>query len=375
MLLKIDIYSILIFLGVVQGIFLFYVFVRNSRTNKANIYFALFIFTLSLIILEIYFNYTGLTARYLFLVDFSEPLNFCIAPLFYIYLRQNYFNLKTNKWFHLSYPLFYFCYCFLFWLQSDDFKYFAYLSAYDPLNSNIEYTQVFHHDPLTLKANVVELMVVQLVFYFVLIIRTFRKHKPLSQIVSKKIIYNRIIFVSALMIVAIIFVRNYFDADLGDHFLAVFAATVIYYLSYNVFSQSAVLKRNLREEKYSKSNLDETTKQEYRDRILQKLEEDKIYLDSNLNVSRLAKSLVIPVNQLSQVINECFNMNFNELINSYRIKAAQSKLLDANYENIKIEEIGYECGFNSKSSFFTAFKKYTNMTPIDFREFNQNKLA
>ncbi len=373
MQVNIDIYAIIIFLGVVQGLFLFYVFVRHNHVNKANIYFAFFILTFSLICLEILLNYTGLTADYLFLVDFSEPLNFFIAPLFYMYLCRNYFDLEPNKRLHFSYPLFYFFYSFLFWLQPESFKKFAYLSAYDPINSNIVYEKIFPHDPLTLKANVMEVMILQLVIYFVLVLLLFKNHELVTKTISRRAFFKKILFISAFLIIAIVFVRNYFDGDLGDHFLAVCSSTLIYYLSYLVYSNSTALSRNFGEKKYSSSKLSEAKKNEYRKRITAKLENDKVYLDSKLNVSRFSKIVLIPSKHVSQVINECFNMNFNELVNSYRIKEAQRKILDPEYNNIKIEGLGYECGFNSKSAFFTAFKKYTKMTPLDYRNMKQQQ--
>jgi len=371
--INIDIYSITIFSGIMQGLFLFYIFAQYSRVNRKNIYFALFILSASLISVEILFNYIGLTANYLYLVDFSEPLNFSIAPLFYIYLRQNYFNLKTKNWLHLSYAIFYFFYSFLFWLQTDQFKYSSYLSAYDPLNSIKPHPQLFHHDPLSLKANVMEIMVVQLIIYFVLIIRLFRSRELKTKKFYKPTVYKRILPIFLFMIIAIIFVRNYFEADLGDHFLAVCITIHIYYLSFLVYTKSTVLNANFTGLKYKKSTLTNSEKEARQKQIINKLESEKVYLDSRLNLARFSRLLSIPSNQMSQIINECFHMNFNELLNSYRIKEAHKRIVDPDYQYIKIEVIGYECGFNSKSAFFTAFKRYTQMTPAAYRKMMQEQ--
>ena len=82
----------------------------------------------------------------------------------------------------------------------------------------------------------------------------------------------------------------------------------------------------------------------------------------------LQKILISPKHYLSQIINEKLNCNFLDFINGYRIDDAKDKLLDENYEHFTILAIAYEVGFNSKSAFYTAFKKNTNSTPSQYRK-------
>ena len=58
-------------------------------------------------------------------------------------------------------------------------------------------------------------------------------------------------------------------------------------------------------------------------------------------------------------------MNFNELINKYRIEKA-AKIIDDSNGDAVIIDIAYSVGFNSKSTFNKAFKKFINMTPSDY---------
>ncbi len=98
------------------------------------------------------------------------------------------------------------------------------------------------------------------------------------------------------------------------------------------------------------------------------METDKPYLDSTLSLPDLADRLKINRNILSQVINETYNKNFFNFINEYRIKEAQLRLLDPNYDNLSIEGLAKEVGFNSKSVFNPAFKKLTGKTPAEFKK-------
>ena len=86
-----------------------------------------------------------------------------------------------------------------------------------------------------------------------------------------------------------------------------------------------------------------------------------------------AKKLHSNRNYLSQIINEHFNVNFNNFVNEYRIKESRKLLLSSKYENYTIEGIATTVGFHSKTTFNNAFKKFTGVTPSFFRK-NSPKL-
>ena len=72
-------------------------------------------------------------------------------------------------------------------------------------------------------------------------------------------------------------------------------------------------------------------------------------------------------NTISAEISKNKVGNFNDLINSYRITKAKQLLKSSNYNDYTIDAVGLECGFNSKSTFYSAFKKVTNTTPAAFK--------
>lgn len=104
------------------------------------------------------------------------------------------------------------------------------------------------------------------------------------------------------------------------------------------------------------------------DQITQYMTEQKPYLDSSLTLQKLASLLEMPSHELSILINHSLGKHFFDFVNEYRIREAQNLLLDAQNSKKTIQEILYEVGFNSKSSFNTAFKKYTQLTPTQFRK-------
>jgi AraC-like DNA-binding protein len=141
---------------------------------------------------------------------------------------------------------------------------------------------------------------------------------------------------------------------------------VFYFLVYKVFICN---KRPIGENfvKYKNINLDENLQQQYAGRILKIMEDETIYLKNQLTLSELAKLVPVSPQILSYVINNHFNQNFPDFVNSYRIKTAQRMLNSPEFSNLTISSIAFECGFNSISVFNNAFKKFTGKTPSGFR--------
>ncbi|WP_106791816.1 helix-turn-helix domain-containing protein [Aquimarina sp. Aq78] len=98
------------------------------------------------------------------------------------------------------------------------------------------------------------------------------------------------------------------------------------------------------------------------------MKEAKIYRDPNLGLDSMAKKLNISGNYLSQLVNKLSGYNFTDYVNRYRIKDAKFKLRNPNFINYTIIAIALESGFNSKSTFYSAFKKLTGISPKEYRK-------
>ena len=120
--------------------------------------------------------------------------------------------------------------------------------------------------------------------------------------------------------------------------------------------------------RYQGSSLTAGQVEEYRQKLLTLLRTDKPFLNPQVSLSDLSEKLSISSKNLSQVINQTFGKNFFDFINSYRIQEVQQILKDSRDDKMTILEAMYEAGFNSKSSFNTAFKKETGQTPSEFRK-------
>lgn len=95
------------------------------------------------------------------------------------------------------------------------------------------------------------------------------------------------------------------------------------------------------------------------------LRSSKLYLDADLKIGELAAQLQLPSRDVSRVINGVKKQNFLEFINAYRIAEAKEMLVSSDNT---VLDIAMQAGFNSKSAFYTAFKKVAGMTPTEFRQ-------
>ncbi|WGO99535.1 helix-turn-helix domain-containing protein [Saccharophagus degradans] len=94
---------------------------------------------------------------------------------------------------------------------------------------------------------------------------------------------------------------------------------------------------------------------------------DKPFMEPDITLDNLAASLGYPPKDLSMVINRHFGVNFYEFINQYRVDEAKRMLVSEDYKNTTITDIYLMVGFNSKSVFYTFFKKKVGMTPSQYR--------
>ncbi len=153
--------------------------------------------------------------------------------------------------------------------------------------------------------------------------------------------------------------------------IPILVATVLFYDTYKTIHQPEIFIGKDEQEggkRYEKSSLTDDKAQSYQEKLLEFMESEKPYRESNLTIKDLSSKVKIPSYHISQIINEKLNQNFFDFINRYRIEDVKRMLSDKHYESYSILAIAYEAGFNSKSVFNTSFKKYMKMTPSEYRK-------
>lgn len=371
---RVDLFALFIFLGIVQAFFLAFFFLsKENRSVKANLFHGIMLISIAFCVLEIFLNYTGYITKWLFLVDFSETFSFLIGPAFYLMIVSlTRGEVSKIKYLHFLFAPVYLILQLPFLLTSNEVKYHAYMHSYYPdfpHPHNFGETRWFwvtdHHTEATL---------ISLALYALLglyeVVRAFRIKKesfwrPVSAtLVTLRAGLLQLVTFFALIVLVKIFNKN----DTGDHLFAAYLTIPVYLTSFRVIRQSGFFKQaNITEQlKYKSSTLTEEQQKTTLEKLKSLMETEKPFLQSDFSLPQLADRLKLSVHIVSQVINDGLGKSFFEMTAEYRVATAKQLLKDQ--PNIKIEEIAEQVGYNSKSSFNTAFKKITGKTPSEFRQ-------
>jgi AraC-like DNA-binding protein len=125
--------------------------------------------------------------------------------------------------------------------------------------------------------------------------------------------------------------------------------------------------RATRVQRYAKSGLSTVQMETVKTRLCSLMETDKAFLQPDLTLPDLARSLDCSVNHVSQAINAGFGMSFFDYLNQYRIREAMLLLSPEDSAQQTVLNVALQVGFNSTSTFYVAFKKVTGKTPSEFR--------
>jgi AraC-like DNA-binding protein len=123
-------------------------------------------------------------------------------------------------------------------------------------------------------------------------------------------------------------------------------------------------------QKYKRSALEEDHSQRIAQKIEHAINVDKIYLDPALTLTRLSRHISVPSQYISQTLSQNMHTTFFDYINEARIKAAMPMLLE---DTKGVLDIAMHVGFNARSSFYKFFKRYTGVTPREYRKQNNNQ--
>ena len=244
-------------------------------------------------------------------------------------------------------------------------------------------------DFLSLNMYLVQLILVLInaLLFTILSYLRIRKHqKNIQQFASSTQEINlnwlEYIIIAMISLVLVIGVFNliFFNLPL-NLFMNATVLAVVLFITYNSLKQKEIFPKDDLAVKNA-INIDEEIKEEAPKRQL--LADDKVYeikenletlmndkelfLDSELNLIKLAEMLDVTPHHLSFVVNKGFNVNFFQFVNAFRVEKAKQMLSDSGNEKLSILGVAFESGFSSKTSFNTTFKKMTGQTPSEFKK-------
>lgn len=103
-----------------------------------------------------------------------------------------------------------------------------------------------------------------------------------------------------------------------------------------------------------------------KDKIDKYIQKHRPYTNPKLTLNELSSKLKMPPHLVSKVINDGFDKNFFDFVNTYRIEEFKRLVKDTAYQHLTLLSVAYEVGFNSKTAFNRSFKKITDQTPKEY---------
>ena len=327
-------------LGVLHGLFIVgYLQINEKYKTIPNKFLSLLLLVLSFRVgksvflefaetLELWFIFIGLAAIML------------IGPLFYFYaksLLEPKFKFKPIYYLHYIPVLG--AIAFSIWVN------FQSIFSIPKIVLGIAFLSYYIH------------FLIYLIVCFILI-RKYRNSEAQANSYSllKLLLYS-------LLAVWFVYVLNLFD-DVIPYILGPILYTILAY----AISLLVIQRGYLKNVKYKTTAVPDEQTDEIWSNVRRLVIDEKLFKNGDLTLKSLSKQLNVTPQSLSMIINKKNQSNFNSFINKYRIEESIRLFKDDKYKDFTIASISYEAGFNSVSSFNTAFKLFTKSTPLAYRK-------
>jgi AraC-like DNA-binding protein len=289
--------------------------------------------------------------------SFAEPFILLVGPFFYCYIHRLSSSPARNIYVH--------------------FLPFVTAAVYGVFLSAWAEDSMFSHRGLSLiNAAVGFAVYAQLWIYYLWnrqLLQVYREQLKQSCSSIEKITQSWIAYILLALLVCYTFVglvywRSHTDADLPvNQILAGLLSCIVFMLAYRMLRQPEIFAA-MPDQKYQKSGLAEAAVADEFNRLEDLMDNDKPYMDAELNLQGLAEQTQLSPHHLSQVINHGSRSNFYEFVNEFRTREVQRLIADPDNDRLTVLELAYTAGFNSKATFNRFFKKATGRTPTQFRK-------
>lgn len=350
--IHINFIATIVFLGVFFGLFVsYFLIIKSYKSKSPNLYMGFLILALSLMMFEGWLNYTSYIFKVLWLTNYSEPLNFVVAPLIYLFMTSQLGDeIGNKKWLHFIPFIIWLGYSMLFFSIPDVFKYNDSISVMQLDIPYIEISETYFGDPLGIRNYVNITTIIHISLYNIILARRLfmevkAKKESIFTTSNEVLISLRNSFYHFLVITAIlIFVKSTFESDVGDYLIYLYMCFMIFLTSYQIMNNSTYyLQTSSFLEgpiiKYEKSSLANENKSIILEAIKNQMINEKFFVKSTASLSGLSKVINQSSHHVSQVINEKLNQSFFEMIAFYRIEEAKSILKTALGKKLTIEEV------------------------------------
>ena len=361
----------------------FLLYFHSLKQNaKANKWLSFFAFTLGTAFIGSYIDDLGLTESYTFIIKLINSMQFLLAPSIYIsilYFVNSTGKFKIRYWLHFL-P-------FLMFAFIENFVFSSEKSISTKTLIDIGETSFFIRDILPF-----QLLAYVFISYLALIKHS--KNLKLITATTQNINLNWLKLVLLILILPILFWIN--DAldifpflvklnrsiySISILFLANFAMKQVEIFPYKI-EELDEISEIVNQPTETQTSTNEATKpQRLSSEQISNLSaqlnslmvNDKIFLDNEINLTTVAEKLGISIHDTSYLINEVTGINFYNFINKFRVEEAKKLLTSSKADKLNMLGIAFESGFNSKTTFNTAFKKIVRISPSEYAKKQKNQ--
>ncbi|QTE22326.1 helix-turn-helix domain-containing protein [Polaribacter cellanae] len=370
-----EIFNLFLLISALHGFLFCFVmlFSKNGR-EKSMLFINLLVLTISLNNIQSWILAKDFFIEYFFLDYIHIPWHFLIAPFFYMFLI-NYLEIekRSKNLLKIVLPIF----ILIITIRISFVSFFSDRNTKDIAYLFEKYTSI---------EEIFSLIISLIIFGYSFKILS-KKKKLFTKILSYdnlKWIYasfklGLLTYIFWIIALAITVALNFKEFIYSYYPLRVLTTILIYWIGYQALLQLRLLKerKDLRKQLNftliaEENNIIEEEKDFDKklvfDKIQNLIQEKKLFIEPKLNADFLANEVNISSYKLSTLIKLFTDKNFNDYINEFRIDLAKELLAHPEYKNYTITSIGLESGFNSKSSFYSTFKKHTGVTPAQYQK-------
>ncbi|MCE7995265.1 MAG: helix-turn-helix transcriptional regulator [Roseivirga sp.] len=362
---------ILLLIAAGQGVFLSATLCTNRDKGLSNLFLGLIVLFFSLQLFDLVLLSSGKALEYPHLTFWSIPFNLAFGPLLYLYtvsiISKN--ALRKVHLFHFVpflLHLIYISVIYHFRGAEDKIKMIQELLL-------VQAGAAGQHPALSdLLAAIV--MYLQFAIYMVLSYRLrANQNLPDTNLVNwLRKLWLAILIIGLFGLVQFLLLTAGIDQyPLTGYLAAAIAVLYIYSGAIVLLKRPKVIFGPPESPKYQYSSLGADEGSGLLKRIRHYMAEHSPYKQPDLTLKQLATLMELPERHISQAINEQSGQNFSDFLNEYRVNEFKVQLMKPANKHLSLLGIAMDCGFNSKSTFNTVFKRFTGQTPSEFKRQQQ----
>ena len=366
-----EVFETIYLLAAVQGILLTIVLLSRKQNHTANKILAVATFIISIDLLFAVYYSKSWYMVYPHIMGISYPFPLLYGPLFYLYVKL--VSKKTARFRRID--LLHFLPVVIVYVLCIPVFFYSGEQKIEFVNNMI---RGIHPPMFTVFENIVPFQGMLYTFYTIKLVRDYDKKikDEFSNIDFINLNWLKYIALVGLFIWTIVALLSFMRPLTArfDILIQISLSILIYSIGYKGMKQPEIFLNSSSEasdpvqsEKYKRSGLSDELADEIGKKLKDFMASEKPYLDNDLTMQKLADRMNVSNHNLSEVINSKLNLSYYEFINNYRVEEFKNRIADPESERYNLISIAFDSGFQSKGTFNSIFKKFTGMTPSEYK--------